>query len=68
MNLAVPGAPIFGIGQIPDKMKKDVQSIPNIGVTVKRKETDQHIASQKKACPSTGCTCIGTAIESFRYD
>jgi len=48
MNRAVPGDPIFGIGQIPDKLKKDVQSIPNIWVTMKRGETDQHIAFQKK--------------------
>ena len=49
MNLAVPGDPIFGIGQIPDKSKKDVQSIPIIRVPAKRREIDQHIAFQKKA-------------------
>ncbi len=49
MNLAVPGDPIFGIGQIPYESKKVVQSIPNIWVTVKGGETDQHIAFQKKA-------------------
>jgi hypothetical protein len=49
MNFAVPGDPIFGIGQIPEKLNEDVQSIPNIWVTVKGGETDQHIAFQKKA-------------------
>jgi hypothetical protein len=48
MNTAVPGDPIFGIGQIPDKSKKDVPSIPNIRVTVKPPDIDQHIAFQKK--------------------
>jgi hypothetical protein len=49
MIVAVPCAPIFGIGQIPYESKKDVQPIPNIWVTVKGGETDQHIAFQKKA-------------------
>jgi hypothetical protein len=48
MNTAVPGDPIFGIGQILDKSKKDVPSIPNIRVTVKPPDIDQHIAFQKK--------------------
>ena len=48
MNHAVPGDPIFGIGQPLDKSKKDVPSIPNIRVTVKDGEIDQHIAFQKK--------------------
>jgi hypothetical protein len=49
MNFAVPGDRIFGIGPVPDKWKKDVPSIPNIRVTVKRREIDKHIAFQKKA-------------------
>jgi hypothetical protein len=49
MNVAVPGDPIFGIGQIPFRLKKDVSSIPNIWVTVRRRRTGQHIAFQKKA-------------------
>jgi hypothetical protein len=32
----------------PDKSKKGVPSIPNIRVTVKRPDIDQHIAFQKK--------------------
>jgi hypothetical protein len=49
MKFAVPGAPKFGIGQIPFKSNEGVQSIPNIWVTVKGRGTDQHIAFQKKA-------------------
>jgi hypothetical protein len=49
MKFAVPGAPIFGIGRLSDHSKKDVQSIPNIWVTVNDGETNQHIAFQKKA-------------------
>jgi hypothetical protein len=48
MNHAVPGDPIFGIEQAPFKSKKNVPSIPNIWVTVKGGEIDQHIAFQKK--------------------
>ncbi len=49
MNLAVPDDPIFGIGQIPDKSKKDVPSIPNIWVTGEDGEMNQHIVFQKKS-------------------
>jgi hypothetical protein len=48
MNHAVPGDPIFGIGQTAEESKKCVPSIPNIWVTVKSGEIDQHIAFQKK--------------------
>jgi hypothetical protein len=41
MITAMPGDPIFGIGQILDKSKKGVPSIPNIRVTVKRPDIDQ---------------------------
>jgi hypothetical protein len=48
MTHAVPGDPIFGIRQAPFKSKKNVPAIPNIWVTVKGGEMDQHIAFQKK--------------------
>jgi hypothetical protein len=40
MNHAVPGDPIFGIGQAPFISKKNVPSIPNIWVTVKAGKID----------------------------
>ena len=40
MKITIQGDPIFGIGQTFYELKKDVQSIPNIGVTVKSGETD----------------------------
>jgi hypothetical protein len=58
MNHAVLGDPIFGIGQTVGESKKYgqtvgeskkyVPTIPNIWVTVKGEEIDQHIAFQKK--------------------
>ena len=48
MNHAVPGDPIFGIGNTAEASKKGVPAIPNIWVTVKGGGIDKHIAFQKK--------------------